>query len=293
MRFLYLVSQAMQSLRRNALVVMGAVLAVFVSLVLVFGAIVLTELVRQNTTRWEDGVRLVAFVRDELPDTAINAMMTDVQSWEEVEEVFYFDKTQAYQEAQVLFQDDQAFLDLLEEQPTLLPASIRVKPVDTEVYSTLETRLKATPGVLEVQSASKAIDAIVAIKGGLTQLVLGLAILLGASAVALIANTIRMAIYARRDEIAIMRLVGAGNWFIRIPFLLEGLIEGLVGGLLAIGAIVVGYQFLVDRTESAPEWITVDIPADFFVQWGIWTVLFGMIVGVVASAIALWRFLRA
>lgn len=292
MRILYLVRQSMQSLRRNALVVMGAVLAVFVSLVLVFGAIVLTELVRQNTTRWEDGVRLVAFVRDELPDTAINAMISEVQAWDEVDEVFFFTKAEAYQEAQVLFRDDQAFLDLLNEQPTLLPASIRVKPVNTDVYSTLETRLKATPGVFDVQSASKAIDAIVAIKAGLTQLVLGLAILLGASAIALIANTIRMAIYARRDEIGIMRLVGAGNWFIRIPFLLEGMIEGLVGGLLAIGAIVVGYQFLLDRTQSAPEWITVDIPTDFFFQWGFFTVVFGVVVGVMASGIALWRFMR-
>ncbi len=292
MRILYLVRQSMQSLRRNALVVMGAVLAVFVSLVLVFGAIVLTELVRQNTTRWEDGVRLVAFVRDELPDTAINAMISEVQAWDEVDEVFFFTKAEAYQEAQILFRDDQAFLELLNEQPTLLPASIRVKPVNTDVYSTLETRLKATPGVFDVQSASKAIDAIVAIKAGLTQLVLGLAILLGASAIALIANTIRMAIYARRDEIGIMRLVGAGNWFIRIPFLLEGMIEGLVGGLLAIGAIVVGYQFLLDRTQSAPEWITVDIPTDFFFQWGFFTVVFGVVVGVLASGIALWRFMR-
>ncbi|MFQ5517152.1 MAG: cell division protein FtsX, partial [Acidimicrobiia bacterium] len=230
--------------------------------------------------------------RDELPDTAINAMISEVQAWDEVDEVFFFTKAEAYQEAQVLFRDDQAFLDLLNEQPTLLPASIRVKPVNTDVYSTLETRLKATPGVFDVQSASKAIDAIVAIKAGLTQLVLGLAILLGASAIALIANTIRMAIYARRDEIGIMRLVGAGNWFIRIPFLLEGMIEGLVGGLLAIGAIVVGYQFLLDRTQSAPEWITVDIPTDFFFQWGFFTVVFGVVVGVMASGIALWRFMR-
>ncbi len=292
MRARYLIREAFTNLRRNALIVFGAILAAFLSLLLVFSAVMLTEMVRSNTSRWEDGVRLVAFLQQELSFQAVAALTEEVRTWEGVAEVIYFSKSDAFEEAMDLFADEPALREVIEEDPTVLPASLRIKPIDTDTYTPLADRLAATPGVIQVQRGDEAIDRIRDLKTILTRLTVGAAIALGFAAVALIANTIRMAIYSRREEIGIMKLVGAGNWFVRIPFLLEGMIEGLIGGLLAFGVMLGTYQLLLDWQDQLPNWIDPEVSAEFIARWGVVTVLGGVAVGMIGSGIALRRFLR-
>ena len=103
-----------------------------------------------------------------------------------------------------------------------------------------------------------------------------------------------MAIYARREEIEIMRLVGASNWFVRTPFLLEGAIEGLIGGILALLFIVVTQQLAEDRLTELPQWINVAISNDFLLWRGALVLLFGVFAGLVGSSLSLavHRYLR-
>lgn len=294
-RVRFLVAEALVNLRRNALVVVGAVLAVFVSLVLTFGAVLVAEVVRINTIQWEEGVRVIGFVNDELSPSGVNALIREVDGWEGVADggVTFVSKQDAYEEALRLFEEDSVNLRTIQENPTLLPASLRIKPANSEEYGTLEDRLAATPGIIRVTSPGRALDVMLTIRNFLTQGSLWLAILLGGSAVALIANTIRLAIYARREEVGIMKLVGASNWFVRVPFLLEGMIEGLIGGALAVGAVVFGYQVLVlGRADALPPLIRVDVSNDFLMRWGVVLLALSILVGVVGSGIALRRFLR-
>jgi cell division transport system permease protein len=104
-----------------------------------------------------------------------------------------------------------------------------------------------------------------------------------------------MAIYARREEIEIMRLVGASNWFVRTPFLIEGAAEGFIGGLLAVLFIVIAQQLAVDRLQDLPQWINVAVPDSFLLQQGALVLLFGMLAGLVGSGLSLTvhRYLRA
>ncbi len=128
MRARYLIKEALTNLRRNALIVLGAILASFLSLLLVFGAVMLTEMVRSNTSRWEDGVRLVAFLQQELSFQAVAALTEEVRTWDGVDEVIYFSKSDAFEEAMELFEDEPALREVIEEDPTVLPASLRIKP---------------------------------------------------------------------------------------------------------------------------------------------------------------------
>ncbi len=292
MRIRYLIREAFVSLSRNALVVLGAILAAFLSLALTLNAVVLSEVVRSNTSRWEDGVRLVAFLQSELSFSAVAALSDEVRTWDGVSEVIYFSKSDALVEAQEMFRDDPELLEVIEDDPTVLPASLRIKPADTENYSTLADRLSATPGVLEVQRGDEAIEQLRDLKTILTRGSVGAAVVLALVAVALIANTIRMAIYSRREEIGIMKLVGAGNWFVRIPFLLEGMIEGLVGAVLAVGVMLGLYRLGLDLQGALPEWINLDVPVDFLLRWSVLTLIGGIVVGVVGSGIAVRRFLQ-
>ncbi len=283
----YAIKEAFTHFGRNALIVLGAILAVFISLTLTFGTLVFGEVVRVNTLQWAQDVRVIAFLQDDMTAAATTELQAEVDSWPQVQDVFYVSKQEANDEAVILFSNDEAMLSVLEQNPDLLPASLRVQPADPEDYTLIVTRLGSIPGVEKVTSADDAIDAMIALRDGLQVMFWLLAVALGVAAVALIANTIHMAIYARREEIEIMRLVGASNWFVRTPFLIEGALEGLIGGALAVTFIVVAQQLAVDRLSQLPNWINLAIQNDFLLRQGTLVLLFGVLAGLVGSSLSL------
>lgn len=292
---MYVVREAFANMGRNGLVVLGAVLAVFISLTLTFGTLVFGEIVRVNTLQWAEDVRVIAYIRDDLAAAAVTDLQQEISGWEEVADVSFVSKADALEEARVLLSSQPATLRVIEENPDIVPASLRVQPTNPDDYSAIVIRLEGTPGLLRVQSAGPAIDAMIALRDGLRVMFWLLALALGVAAVALIANTIHMAIYARREEIEIMRLVGASNWFVRTPFLIEGAAEGFIGGLLAVLFIVIAQQLAVDRLQDLPQWINVAVPDSFLLQQGALVLLFGMLAGLVGSGLSLTvhRYLRA
>lgn len=294
-RVAFLVREALVNLRRNILVVTGAVLAVFISLGLAFGALAVNELVRLNTVAWQEGVHVIVWLndagRDGVPSDSHEALLTEVQDWDEVASAYYVDKSAAYEEYLEIFGNDPDMIEAL-ENPAVLPTSIRIELSDIDLYQTVEFRLQQQPQLVQkISSAAQEIEQISAVSSVLNFLGIGLSIVLGASAVILIANTIRLAIYARRDEVSIMKLVGASNWFIRVPFLLEGLIEGLVGASLAVFAVWVAGQNLAGAAEGI-QLVNLQIPNAFFLRWGIVFLLFGAAAGVIGSLLGLSRYLR-
>ena len=293
--FTYVVREAFGNIGRNGLVVLGAVLAVFISLTLTFGTLVFGEIVRVNTLQWAEDVRVIAYIRDDLAAAAVTDLEQEVTGWDEVADVSFVSKSDALEEARILLSNQPATLRVIEENPDIVPASLRVQPTNPDDYSAIVIRLEGTPGLLRVQSAGPAIDAMIALRDGLRVMFWLLALALGVAAVALIANTIHMAIYARREEIEIMRLVGASNWFVRTPFLIEGAAEGFIGGLLAVLFIVIAQQLAVDRLQDLPQWINVAVPDSFLLQQGALVLLFGMLAGLIGSGLSLTvhRYLRA
>jgi cell division transport system permease protein len=292
-RFAFLIREALINLRRNLLVVLGAVLAVFISLALAFGALVVNQLLRINTLAWQDGVHVIAFLNDEGSDGVAvgshDALLAEVQGWSEVANAFKVDKAQAWVEYQELFADRPDYLDI---DPSVLPASVRIELNNIDLYRDVQFRLADQSQLIKrVVTFGEQIEQLSSLSTVLNLLGLGLAFVLGISAVILIANTIRMAIYARRDEVAIMKLVGASNWFVRIPFILEGMIEGLVGAGLAVTTVWVASRNLRTLGETI-EIISFSISDRFFVTWGILFLLFGAAAGVLGSVLGLSRYLR-
>lgn len=285
MRVGYVLSEAFNNIRRNGLVVLGAVLAVFVSLFLTFGTLIFGEIARVNTERWQEDVRVIGFLRDDF--RGVDALRAEIASWDEVDKVIYFSPAQALVEAQQLFKDDPRQLKIIEEDPSIIPASLRVRPVDLNDYDTIKQRLTNSPGVSKVISADEAVQQIASIRDGLRVFFWVLATALGVAAIALIANTIHMAIYARREELEIMRLVGASGWFVRTPFLIEGVVEGTIGSSLAVAAGIGLYNLAQDRLANLPAFIDLGIDNEFLVRWGALMVMFGAVVGLVGSGISL------
>ncbi|HEY5652172.1 MAG TPA: permease-like cell division protein FtsX [Acidimicrobiia bacterium] len=292
MRFQYLFEQAIANLRRNVLVVFAAVVAVLVMLTLVFGTIVVRWSIDQDIGRWDDNVRVIAFLGDDLSLDEISALQAQIQQWDEVASVVYFSKSQALDEFRELFKDQQSLIDVVEEDPSVLPASLRIAPNEAAEYSAITDRLVVIPGVREVSAADEAIDALVARSARLRTFAYWIVVILGAAAVVLIANTIRIAIFARRDEIGIMKLVGAGNWFVRIPFLLEGLIEGVVGAALAVALVWAVAGSIAELFSTAATTGALDVPNSFLFGQALLVLGFGAGTGLLGSAFGMWGFMR-
>jgi cell division transport system permease protein len=289
-RFQYLLSQALANLRRNVLVVSAAVVAVLVMLTLVFGTIVLRWSIDQDIGRWDDNVRVIAFLGDDLTLEEIDALQAQILGWEEVNGVTYFSKAQALEEFRELFADQPSLIEVVEEDPGILPASLRIQPSAAAEYRTITDRLVVIPGVLEVSAADEAIDALVARSERLSTFAVWIVVILGGAAIVLIANTIRIAIFARREELGIMKLVGAGNWFVRIPFLLEGVIEGLLGAALAVLLIFGVSGSIAELFSTSTE--AVEVPFDFMWRQGLLVLGFGAATGLLGSSFGMWGFLR-
>lgn len=292
-RLVFLVGESLLNLRRNALVATGAILAVFISLTLAFGALVVNELLRVNTIGWQQGTHIIAFLKDPdqggLDGGGQLVYRDEVAAWDEVAAVNYVDKAGAYEEFKEIFVSRPELIEVTD--PLKLPASLRIELQTIDLYRDVQFRLAANPVVREVRSFGEQIDQLSTISRVLNLLGWGLALVLGLSAVILISNTISLAIYARRNEVSVMKLVGASNWFIRVPFLLEGLIEGVVGALLAVLSVWVASRNLHSLGDTI-QLITLSIPGQFFLRWGVVMVLFGATVGVAGSLLGLGRHLR-
>lgn len=292
MRFQYLFTQTIQSIRRNPLVVASAVVAVLVTLVLVFGAIVVRWSIDQDIGRWDDNVRVIAWLGDDLTVDQVTSLQADVQDWPEVDEVIYFSKSEALAEFRELFADQPALIEVVEEDPSVLPASLRIKPIEAGNYEIIQNRVAVIPGVQRVSAAGEEIDALVARSNRMQTFAVGVFIVLGAAALVLIANTIRMAVYARREEIGIMRLVGASNWFVRVPFLLEGLFEGITGAALAALVVGLGHKPIVQMLSTVTDPDAIVVPVQFLLQQSLLILAFGAATGILGSALGMWGTLR-
>lgn len=287
----YVLRDALQNMRRNVLVVTGAMVAVFISLTLAFGAVVTNELVRVNTLMWQDGEQVIIFLHDTPQGISIQdhqALLAQVRDWPEVESARYVDQAEAYQEFLTLFEDSPSVVEAATQSN--IPASIRIKLAELEQYNNIQVRLDGNPAVRRVGTPGAAIERLASLNQTLNVAAVVLVAVQGLAAVVLISNTIRLAIYARRDEVAVMRLVGASNWFIRVPFLAEGLLEGLVGALLGVGSVILLYGFVAGNLDFSA--ISFSIERSFFMRWSVIFLLFGAFAGLVGSAMGLRRFLR-
>ena len=289
----YFLSETITNLKRNLLMTVAAISTVAISLLLLGGVQILGMVVNNVTLSWEAKVEVSAYFRDNAQPSEIEGITGDVQAMPEVEEVFFVSKEQAFEEYKKIYEDQPQFYENLPEDS--LPASLRIKLTDAAYADQVKGAIEGAPGVDDVRDGGLVLRRLLQVNSLLRTITFAMSVILLVAAAALIANTIRLAIYARRDEIGIMKLVGATNWFIRIPFLFEGVFAAFVGAIIA-SLIVVGAQWAVFK--SLGEQITFLGPVFSFSTGEIVSVLgilfaVGCGIGLIGSGLALRRFLEA
>jgi cell division transport system permease protein len=292
MRFNYFFSETASNLRRNVLMTLAAISTVAISLLLLGGFEILRMATNNLTLNWEAKVEISAYLRDDAAPGEVNNLEDEVSGYPEVQRVTYVSQAQAYDEFRQLYRNNPEFYEYLDEDS--LPASLRIKLSDAKFTEEVAARIEGAPGVDDVRFGGEIIKRLLQVNSLLRTVTFVTSLVLMIAAAALIANTIRLAIYARRDEIGIMKLVGATNWFIRIPFMLEGVIAAMAGALLSGGIVLAANALLFSRMGKAFKFLG---PVFTFTSGEMMSVMFvllgvGALVGLIGSTMALRRFLE-
>jgi cell division transport system permease protein len=292
-RFAYFSRETLISLRRNLMMTFAGIITVAVSLFLFGGFVLVRTVVDHGTNKWKHGVELEIFMKTDASPQDVAALRTSLDDDEPnlVKSYRFLNHDDAYNEFKKIFRDQPALVESTE--PKALPESFRVSPVTAEQTEAVADKYRNTPGVDTVVTAQEQIKRLLNATTWIGRAFTGLSLVLLASALFLIVNTIRLATFARRREIEVMRLVGASNWFVRIPFLAEGLVQGLIGAGFAVGliyALKVVISNLVRHRHDLLQSFYVTNGDAFGI--GILVLIIGAGIGIVGSAIGLRRFLE-
>jgi cell division transport system permease protein len=290
----YWLRETLASLKRNLTLTVAAVLTAAVSLALLGVAVLAREGVGNQLIQWKGGVQFIVFMKADATDDQISSVREALKESPQVDDAktVYLDKPAAFEEFQRIFRDQKTIAESLTVND--IPPNFKVVPRtdDSEVISAVGNQLLTKPGVSDVRFARDYVDRLQALSRMVGIVSIAMFILLLFTAVVLIWNTIRTAMFARRREIEVMKLVGATNWFIRIPFMLEGLLHGLAGGLLAVfGLLGVNYLWTERVIPKIPDLAALQVTSSQFNFVILLVLVVGMLVGAVGSAVAASRFL--
>src|SRR5918996_993837 len=283
MRIKYFFSETVTNLKRNLLMTVAAISTVAISLLLLGGVQILGMTVNKMTDDWEAKVEVSAFFLQDATQNEIRALGTEISQMDEVQNLTFVSKEEAFDE----FADD--WPDLADAVPEdALPASYRVKLHDAADAEEVAARITGAPGIDDVDYGGTGIKKLLQVNQLLRTITPVMSVIL------IVAAAARLAIYARREEIGIMKLVGATNWFIRIPFMLEGLFAALVGAIVSIAIVLVANWLLFSQVGNAIPFLENVFTFSGSEMLSVTVVLVGVgaLVGLAGSSMALRRFLE-
>lgn len=287
----YFAKETANNLRRNIALTVPAILTVAVSLALFGVSILLSGGANRFTQQWRGGIEFIVFMNPDAQPDQIELVRKAIEGSPDVKSHKYFDQNAAFEEFKQLFRDKPDLIQSVTAE--VLPPSFRVVPKnpDSDAVTALSNTFVGQPGV---RTVSKATDVIRDVESLTRYIKIGLwvtSVVLFIVSLLLILNTIFTAMTARRREIEVMKLVGATNWFIRVPFMLEGLIQGVLGAVVAVVATV------VFRGQVFPKIQRLQILESFRVDSGqVWStsliiLAIGCGIGVVGSLFGVSRYL--
>lgn len=251
LRIDYIAKETGNNLVRNPSLTLATVLTVAVSLALLGAALVIQRGVDGLNTRFEDDVEFIIWLNPDVQPEQKEAITRALEESPQIASSRYITTEETYAEFQEYFKDSPSVIESV--TPEQLPTSFRVVPEvpELDVVESLGREFSQLPGVKEVDFAGEVIKRVNEFTKVASNIMLGAALASAAASALLMYNSIRTALFARRREIEVMRLVGATNMFIRVPFMLEGLVQGIVGAgvsTLAVFGLNRVIRNLLDQT---------------------------------------------
>src|SRR5918999_3641633 len=295
MRWGFFLREALRGLRRSSAPALAAILTVVLTAVVLGVFIPIVQATTGTANEVRSRVVVDVYIKDSATQLEQAELRDAIRDTANVKSVEFISKGEALERARD--KNPEAFeegAELLGSNP--LPASFRVTPEDPDRLDEVVARLNAggepqLAAIDEVRDREEDTDKILSATGLVKALTAGLAVLLVLASIALIANTIRLSVFARRREVEVMKLVGATNWFIRWPFVIEGVIVGAMGGVLAILMLTIAKETLVDPLSDRFALLAAPDTIDFGLLVGV-LMAACVLVSALGSGITLRRFLR-
>jgi len=242
----------------------------------------------------EHRVNVIAYIREDAPPGKVRELQSSLQNRSDVLEVIYVTKDEALARLREHFADRAELLAMVSDNP--LPASLEIRARNPEslenIVSLLETKVGPESVLEEVALQEDIVERLLSLTTATR--VAGVAMTAGLAVVSLfiVINTIRIAVYSRRQEIEVMKLVGATDWFVRWPFVFEGMLYGLLASLLTLLIVVPAYDPVVENFWALLSFLPVERDPQFVTKLALMTMVVGIALGAAGSYISVRRFLE-
>jgi len=270
MRLKYVLSEVMVGLWRNVTMTIAMIITMTVSLTLLGASLLLYKQVDLMKDVYNEEVEVSMFFKadGDTPEAKTAtpeqkaAIESDLRSDPLVDHFVFEDKAEAYAKFKVLFASAPDLVNLTKVES--LPESYRVKLKDPNTFDQFEAKyqkyVSAEGGLELILDQKKLLEKVFTVLGSLQKLALIIAVVQGVAALMLVINTIQVAAYSKRRAVAVMKLVGASNWFIQAPFVLEAVAAGLIGAIIAYGTLVLAKIYIFDGALSSLTAVLTPVP---------------------------------
>lgn len=297
----YSLREAGSHFTRNWTTSLGAVITIFLSLFIIGLFIIGSAMINSMIGSVQDTVKISAFISDDASDEDVEAFMEKIEGWDNVKNVEFKTKDDALEDFQSSSSDADATISALDgENP--LPRSYTIEMNEPSQVEEMANKIKQDSDFQQIVDGGNVDESVLYGQEEVARLfqftdyirlaAVVLVALLTFVAFIFINNTIRLSITARRREIAIMRLVGASNGFIRGPFVAEGVLQALLGSLLAIGCLELVRNFLMPLIQENLKFMPFNVSMAMYLATYGSLILVGIVIGLFGSAIAMRRYLK-
>ncbi|HZK55481.1 MAG TPA: permease-like cell division protein FtsX [Desulfosporosinus sp.] len=289
----YILRETLNSMKRNPWLSIASVLTVTVSLVILGFSVFFLANASNMAKSFESELEIAAFVQSDTTPEAVNALQTQLKAMPGVASVTIVTKDQALTDFGKTMGDSQSSLvaDLGGTNP--FTDKLTVKATDPQNVKAIAATMSTLPGIDKVRYGQGFVDQLLSFTQWLRWIGLGVVGAFSIAAIVLISINVKMNVFSRRREIQIMKLVGASNSFVRWPFLIEGMVLGLVGGALAAGIVGMGYNWITMYVQSTLTFLPVVQNQLLFQQVSVGLLLAGMAMGAIGSGFSLQKFLKS
>ncbi|AYE34143.1 permease-like cell division protein FtsX [Clostridium septicum] len=287
----YFIIDALKSLKRNRGISVAAMITVLITF-FVFGTFTLLALnFNKAIEDVASKVEIKVFLKDDIKLVDQREIEVKLNEQQGIKDVIYESKDEAFLNFKESLSNNEGLLQGYDLQNNPLPSSFIVKLQDPDYAESVGDAVKSMTGVESIENQRDLINKISSVVKGFQAIGLVLFGIFAGVSVFLITNTIKIAVYSRRREVGIMKFVGATDWFIRWPFIIEGIIIGSIGSLLSSVVLFFGYKFTYGYIVSNMFLVTL-VPPTFVFTTLIWLFLGGgIVVGAIGSFVALRKFL--
>ncbi len=286
----YFLKEALTSLARNQLLSIATVSTMTICILFLGVAVLMTVNAGSFMNRLESDIEIVAYLDSSISGTQITNIQDKIAAISGVKAVVFVSKTDALASMQKKFAEKDYNLEkTLGKNP--LPDSFAVKAENPQEVAQVAQSVKEIPGINKVNYGQGIVERLFQVTKWVRIISIGFVVILAIGAVFLIATAIRLAIFARRKEIYLMKLIGATDWFIRWPFFIEGILLGMAGAFISISLLAVGYGSLVSNLQTTLFFIPLVYQENILINLYVSLLATGALLGVLGTYISLNRFL--